>query len=182
MEIHVHGASSQTLTGEIALSEIRNVFAEVSICPGTIELQKESLRETHLAATATRFEFPWQIGRKSGIPQFGIIWLVTAKLVFNVGYFPSGVPGPAAPPAPRGGCRALRAGRPGFSSSGPGPRIPAFYFSEIRSCGPRAFTTRPNSILLPAGFMANPALPNGRHRLKMSFISPQRMGFDRHHS
>ena len=57
LEIHVHGRSSQTLTGEIALSEFRIVFAEVSICPETIELQKESSRETHFEATATRFEF-----------------------------------------------------------------------------------------------------------------------------
>jgi len=52
----VRGGSSQELTGEIALSEFRIVFAEVSICPETIELQKESSRETHFAATATRFE------------------------------------------------------------------------------------------------------------------------------
>ena len=44
------------LTGEIGLSEIRHVFVEVYICPETIELQKESVRETHLAATVTRFE------------------------------------------------------------------------------------------------------------------------------
>ena len=75
---------------------------------------------------------------------------------------------------------ALPAGRPGFSSSGPGPGISAFYFLEFSSCGPRPFTTSPNSDFLPAGLMVNPALPNGRHRLKMGFISPQRMGFDRH--
>ena len=57
LEIHVHGRSSQTLTGEIALSEFRIVFAEVSICPETIELQKESSCESHFEATATRFEF-----------------------------------------------------------------------------------------------------------------------------
>ena len=56
MEIDVLGRSSQALTGEIGLSEIRNVFVEVLICPETIELQKESVRETHLAATVTRFE------------------------------------------------------------------------------------------------------------------------------
>ena len=55
-EMDVHGGSSQTLTGEIGLSEFQDVFAEVFICPETIELQKESLRETHLAATVTRFE------------------------------------------------------------------------------------------------------------------------------
>ena len=44
------------LTGEIGLSEIRNVFVEVLICPETIELQKESSRETIFEATVTRFE------------------------------------------------------------------------------------------------------------------------------
>ena len=74
-----------------------------------------------------------------------------------------------------------RPGWPGRHLS-PGPRIPAFYFLESSSCGPRPFTTSPNSDFLPAGLTLNPALPNGRHRLKMNFISPQRMGFDRHHS
>ena len=74
-KIDVHGGSSQELTGEIGLSEIRIVFAEVSICPETVELLQKSLRETHLEATATCFEFPWQIGWKSRAPQFGIIWL-----------------------------------------------------------------------------------------------------------
>ena len=80
----VHGGSSRELTGEIALSEFRIVFAEVSICPETMKLLQKSLRETHLEATVARFEFPGQIGRKSRIPQFGIIWLVAAKLVFNL--------------------------------------------------------------------------------------------------
>ena len=52
----VRGGSSQELTGEIALSEFRIVFAEVSICPETIELQKESSRETIFEATVTRLE------------------------------------------------------------------------------------------------------------------------------
>ena len=56
-EIDVHGGSSQALTGEIGLSEIQNVFAEVSICPGTVKLLQKSLRETHFEATATCFEF-----------------------------------------------------------------------------------------------------------------------------
>ena len=55
--IHVHGGSSQALTGEIALSEIQIVFAEVSICPETIEMLQKSLRETHFEATATCFEY-----------------------------------------------------------------------------------------------------------------------------
>ena len=53
--IHVHGGSSQALTGEIGLSEIQNVFAEVFICPETMELLQESLRETHFEATAASF-------------------------------------------------------------------------------------------------------------------------------
>ena len=55
-KIHVHGGSSRPLTGEIGLSEIENVFAEFFICPETIELQKESSRETIFEATVTRFE------------------------------------------------------------------------------------------------------------------------------
>ena len=57
MEIDVHGASSQTLTGEIALSEIQNVFAEVLISSERTEMLQKSLRETHFEATPTRFEF-----------------------------------------------------------------------------------------------------------------------------
>ena len=57
MEIHVHGASSQALTGEIGLSEIQIVFVKVSICPETMKSHPESLRETHFEATATCFEF-----------------------------------------------------------------------------------------------------------------------------
>ena len=56
-EIDVHGASSRTLTGEIGLFEFQNVFAEVSICPETMKLLQESLRETHFEATATCFEY-----------------------------------------------------------------------------------------------------------------------------
>ena len=55
--IHVHGGSSQALTGEIALSEIQIVFAEVSTCPEMIELLQKSLREPHFEATATCFEY-----------------------------------------------------------------------------------------------------------------------------
>ena len=68
-EIHVHGRSSQELFGEIGLSEIQIVFAEVFICPETMELHQESLRESHFGATVTRFEFPWRIGRKSEMKQ-----------------------------------------------------------------------------------------------------------------
>ena len=64
MEIHVHGASSRTLTGEIGLSEFRNVFAEVFICPETMELHQKSLRETHLEATVARFEFSSEFDQK----------------------------------------------------------------------------------------------------------------------
>ena len=55
--IHVHGGFSRTLTGEIGLSEIQNVFAEVSICPERIKLLRKSLRGTHFEATVTRFEY-----------------------------------------------------------------------------------------------------------------------------
>ena len=54
-EMDVPGASSQTLTGEIGLSEFQNVFAEVFIGPETMELLPESLRETHFEATAASF-------------------------------------------------------------------------------------------------------------------------------
>ena len=77
-EIDVHGGSSREPTGEIALSEIQIVFVNVFICPETMKRNPESLRETHFEATVACFEFRWQIGRKSSIPQFGIIWLVDA--------------------------------------------------------------------------------------------------------
>jgi len=68
----VPGGFSQTLTGEIGLSEIQIVFVKVFICPETMELHHESLRESHFEATVTRFEFPWRIGRKSEMKQVGI--------------------------------------------------------------------------------------------------------------
>ena len=71
MEIDVHGASSRTLTGEIGLLEIQNVFAEVSICPETMKLHQKSLRETHLEATVTRFEYSSGFGRKSKVKRSG---------------------------------------------------------------------------------------------------------------
>ena len=49
-----------------------------------MKLHPESLRGTHLEATVTCFESPRQIGSESRIPQFGIIWLVAAELVFNL--------------------------------------------------------------------------------------------------
>ena len=55
--MYVLGRSSQALTGEIGPSEIKNVFAEVSICPETMELLQKSLREAYLEATATCFEY-----------------------------------------------------------------------------------------------------------------------------
>ena len=58
--MYVLGRSSQALTGEIGLSEFQNVLAEVSICPETMELLQESLRETHFEATATCFEHPME--------------------------------------------------------------------------------------------------------------------------
>ena len=64
-EIDVHGGSSQALTGEIGLSEIQNVFAEVSISSERIKLLQKSLRETHFEATVTRFEYSSKFMRKS---------------------------------------------------------------------------------------------------------------------
>ena len=69
--MHVRGASSRTLTGEIGLSELRNVFAEVLICPETVKLHQKSLRETHLEATVTRFEYSSGFGRKSKVKRSG---------------------------------------------------------------------------------------------------------------
>ena len=68
------------------MSEIQNVFAEVSICPETIELQKESLRETHFAATATRFELAsrfWPAPAQNGKVRKGAqlaAWLMSGIL------------------------------------------------------------------------------------------------------
>ena len=73
-KIDVHGGFSQTLFGEIGLSELQIVFAEVSICPETMKLLQKSSRETDFEATATCFEFPWRIGRKSEMKQVGIPW------------------------------------------------------------------------------------------------------------
>ena len=161
--------------------QIRIVFAEVSICPETMELLQKSLRETHFGATATSFEFAWRIGMKSEMKQVGITGCRIVFFEFAATRFDLADRFYPAPGRGRFILKgALPAGRPGFSSSGPGPGISAFYFLEFSSCGPRPFTTRPNSVFLPAGWMLNPALPNGGHRLKMSFISPQRMGFDRH--
>ena len=64
-EMDVPGASSQTLTGEIGLSEFQNVFAEVSICPETMKLHQRSLRETHFEATVAHSEFSREFSRKS---------------------------------------------------------------------------------------------------------------------
>ena len=71
--MYVRGGSKQTLAGEIILSEIQIVFVEVFICPETTESLQKSLREAHLEATATCFEFPWQIGRKPRMKRFGTI-------------------------------------------------------------------------------------------------------------
>ena len=72
MEMDVQGGFSQTLSGEIGLSEIRIVFVNVFICPETMKLHPESLRESHFEATVTRFEFPGRSGRKSEMQQVGI--------------------------------------------------------------------------------------------------------------
>ena len=57
MEMDVQGGFSQTLSGEIGLSEIQIVFVNVFICPETMNLHPKSLRETHFEATVTCFEF-----------------------------------------------------------------------------------------------------------------------------
>ena len=67
-KIDVHGRSSRTLTGEIDLSEIHIVFAEVLICPETMKLLQESLREAHFEATATCFEYSME---SQGFPRGG---------------------------------------------------------------------------------------------------------------
>ena len=51
--------------------EIQNVFAEVFICPETVKLHQKSLRETHLEATVTRFEYSSGFGRKSKVKRSG---------------------------------------------------------------------------------------------------------------
>ena len=66
-----HGRSWRVLTGEIALLEIQNVFAEVSICPETMKLLQRSPRETHFEATATLFEISSGFSQESGL---GIWW------------------------------------------------------------------------------------------------------------
>ena len=65
MEMDVQGGFSQTLSGEIGLSEIQIVFVNVFICPETMKWNPESLRETHFEATVAHSEFSWKFGRKS---------------------------------------------------------------------------------------------------------------------
>ena len=71
MGIHVHGASSQALSGEIGLSEFQNVFVKVFICPETMKLLQKSLRETHFEATVTRFEISSEFSRNSKVKRSG---------------------------------------------------------------------------------------------------------------
>ena len=63
--IDVHGGSSQTLAGEIGLSEFENVFVIAWICPETMKSNPGTLRETNFEAAVTRFGFSWKFGRKS---------------------------------------------------------------------------------------------------------------------
>ena len=60
-----NGRTLRSPTGEIGLSEIQIVFVKVSICPETMKLHPESLRETNFEATAASFEFSWKFSRKS---------------------------------------------------------------------------------------------------------------------
>ena len=151
-EIDVHGGSSQALTGGIGLSEIKNVFAEVFICPETMELLQKSLREAHFEATVTCFEFPWQIGWKSRAPQFGTLWL---RLRFDLAsrFYPA--PG-------RGSFilkGALPAGRPGFSSSGPGTRNFSFLFSGIFELRAASIYNQSQLGFFAGGFDGEPGAP-----------------------
>ena len=100
----VPGASSQTLTGEIGLSEFQNVFAEVFICPETMELLPESLRETHFEGTVTCFEFAWPIGWKSRTGK-GPSWHPPAGVRGGLTVCRNGGRGPV-------GIRQLGSGRP----------------------------------------------------------------------
>ena len=65
LEMYVQGGFSQTLSGEIGLSEIQIVFVNVFICPETMKWNPESPRETHFEETVARSEFSWKFGRKS---------------------------------------------------------------------------------------------------------------------
>ena len=69
--------------------------------------------------------------------------------------------------------------RPPFE---PGTQNSSFLFSGILELRAACIYNQSQLDFFPAGWMVNPALANGGHRLKKSFISPQRMGFDRHHS
>ena len=60
-----NGRTLRSPTGEIGLSEIQIVFVKVSICPETMKLHPESLRETNFEATVASFEFSWKFSRKS---------------------------------------------------------------------------------------------------------------------
>ena len=55
----VHGGSSQALTGEIGLSEFRNVFAEVSICPETMEMLQNHRARHILKRRLLVLNIPW---------------------------------------------------------------------------------------------------------------------------
>ena len=70
-EIDVHGGASQALTREIGLSEIQNVFAEVSISSERIKLLQKSLRETHFEAAVTRWDCSSEFSRKSEVKRSG---------------------------------------------------------------------------------------------------------------
>ena len=50
-----NGRTLRSQTGEIGLSEIQIVFVKGSICPETMKLHPESLRETNFEATVASF-------------------------------------------------------------------------------------------------------------------------------
>ena len=89
---------------------------------------------------------------------------------------PGGLGGAGAGP----GWAGLGSAGPARAPFEPGTQNSSFLFSGIFELRAACIYNQSQLGFLPAGFTLNPALPNGRHRLKMSFISPQRMGFDRH--
>ena len=59
LEMYVQGGFSQTLSGEVGLSEIQIVFVNVFICPETMKWNPESSRETHFEETVAHSESSW---------------------------------------------------------------------------------------------------------------------------
>ena len=165
-----------------------------------MKLHHESLRESHFEATVTRFEFPWRIGRKSEMKQVGIPrgepgrqgrspgftefvqdrTETRIKLKVARGQVARWEPGCAGPGRAGIGWAGLGSAGPARAPFEPGTQNSSFLFFGKFELRAACIYNQSQLGFLPAGFTLNPALPNGGHRLKMSFISPQRMGFDRH--